>query len=1472
MKFPELPSTPKRSCSASPNRQTTPGSANRRSKSITRVSPKDRHTDCQKKLDFNDDEDGYKIDGDKKPSICTCAENEIYYKCRISLLEKQKTEGEKEVQRFQSLANEYIAKFRDLKNKMDSRNKDVCPNCIRIEQHLQRCKAENVCFNCSRIEQHMERYKAERNELKVDKQRSEKLLTNLAGERNGLAQKVQKIELENSKLVEKNKNLETHILNVDQDETLRLKTRSYQNTIQNQKKLILEIQKRDEEQKIELEDANDKLEQQIHLLEKCRKEKNDAESILSEYLIKNDSVKLQCEIAQLQKQKQKADQQINHLKKNLKEKENELQQCTKCFNELNEKLKEMERQGKDISLRDRNELLEEQKNNRKLVKDNESLKEKIFEIENNHAEVKKQHIDIESKLQHQISHLKIQSSRADKKVTHAERELEEMKSKCNEQKSLFNSKRSQLEREIKELRIELDEMRKSTDHRWSKSAKRYVYGQEDEEFTDLNMWKTDTSSLPERYSSGGGRSDTEKENISLRNELTEALKNIEKIRQEYSDLSEKYETGIIATKRTIESLQREKDSLEQEKVNFRAKLDEIQSDVNRCKNEQVHQQDSSHGTIENLLQQNRKLDNDRELLRGKIFSLGNEKIKLEDLLNKSKEDRKKWQRDQDKLQDNLREKSNELKDSEARIRKLEADILFLQNTKTENDQLKESLREIEGVKREFENLEKRYQKETSDRMSSDNISTKYKEDNDRLRKERNDARTELQRVLKEKKESLYQNLNTEKVLAREELQTKEREKLELVALFKDKEEKDLQKLKRFEKDIETLRSKCRDDNEKMRQSEHEIETLKSRLKDDNDKIQRFEREIYTLKSSCRDDDKVQQLEHENETLNSRCRDYNEKIRQSEHEIESLKSRLKDDNDKIQRMEREIENLKSRLTGEKANQYSAYEMLQNKNDLETCRHQKKALEDERNELQKENIELENELQSLNSKLEQFEDSVRNISNLKKQIKDHEEGYRNVTSKLHEAERQMGEQKETIEDQKQENRKIYKEKKDLENKLRLALNNKEQASLGKECEELKTILQEKQEELYNLKSRFQKLTDSKETAEVLNKIIESLKLENLDLNQRLEINNEEKSSILKENKELKNILQEKLSEVKRLETRLQQYAEKFEDIPALKRHMDKLQSDNDELNLKCRHLQTVEKDVQKLKREKQQLETEIISQRQNNETLNNRLEILNVEKLEIEDRLRRRSPQVVTDPRNCQNCFKYRNDISDLKREINDLRDRLSEAAGNKLRDNNPNIADLSDMNRPTSLAEKFSSLYTDEYTDAMEVIEDDMDEAASVKVMLDWLKSCYAWCQRLAKEQRETLINRSIGFMENHGGQKVVLSDRCLIFVKEFQKKIAVESLAVVGQICHVKSVTQQTLSREKYIVKYIKKCSELCWMMQISDPPLYVNFDVNSGENLNKNDYNVFTKSGSKIDYLVWPVLYLHKTGPMLAKGVAQGK
>lgn len=50
-------------------------------------------------------------------------------------------------------------------------------------------------------------------------------------------------------------------------------------------------------------------------------------------------------------------------------------------------------------------------------------------------------------------------------------------------------------------------------------------------------------------------------------------------------------------------------------------------------------------------------------------------------------------------------------------------------------------------------------------------------------------------------------------------------------------------------------------------------------------------------------------------------------------------------------------------------------------------------------------------------------------------------------------------------------------------------------------------------------------------------------------------------------------------------------------------------------------------------------------------------------------------------------------------------RLSKLAGIQLTKGNSDITDLSDSNRPTKLSEKWSSLYTDEWSDAF----DDLSE-------------------------------------------------------------------------------------------------------------------------------------------------------------------
>lgn len=72
------------------------------------------------------------------------------------------------------------------------------------------------------------------------------------------------------------------------------------------------------------------------------------------------------------------------------------------------------------------------------------------------------------------------------------------------------------------------------------------------------------------------------------------------------------------------------------------------------------------------------------------------------------------------------------------------------------------------------------------------------------------------------------------------------------------------------------------------------------------------------------------------------------------------------------------------------------------------------------------------------------------------------------------------------------------------------------------------------------------------------------------------------------------------------------------------------------------------------------------------------------------------------------------------KISGLYLRLSRIAGAKLTNNNPHIADLSDDNRPTKLAEKFGQLYDDAWTDSMEEltgVETRLDDRAAISILL-----------------------------------------------------------------------------------------------------------------------------------------------------------
>ena len=70
--------------------------------------------------------------------------------------------------------------------------------------------------------------------------------------------------------------------------------------------------------------------------------------------------------------------------------------------------------------------------------------------------------------------------------------------------------------------------------------------------------------------------------------------------------------------------------------------------------------------------------------------------------------------------------------------------------------------------------------------------------------------------------------------------------------------------------------------------------------------------------------------------------------------------------------------------------------------------------------------------------------------------------------------------------------------------------------------------------------------------------------------------------------------------------------------------------------------------------------------------------------------------------------------------------------------------------------------------------------------------------------------------------------------------------------------------------QYVDKCLEVCWMMVCHSPPLHLEWNY-KGHSFDLQILKPFTESGNMVDFVVWPVTFLHKDGPLLCKGVAQG-
>ncbi|CAG2237970.1 unnamed protein product [Mytilus edulis] len=239
---------------------------------------------------------------------------------------------------------------------------------------------------------------------------------------------------------------------------------------------------------------------------------------------------------------------------------------------------------------------------------------------------------------------------------------------------------------------------------------------------------------------------------------------------------------------------------------------------------------------------------------------------------------------------------------------------------------------------------------------------------------------------------------------------------------------------------------------------------------------------------------------------------------------------------------------------------------------------------------------------------------------------------------------------------------------------------------------------------------------------------------------------------------------------------------------------------------------------------------------------------------------------------------------------ELQTRLSSIAGEKLSKGNPTITDLGDPNRPMKISDKYGELYDNEWTDAMESINDiksfysvsehiDIEEVI-VLHLCRLLKICYNECLSLADEQidnigktiSETLclnVNSRSDFYNLPACKDVVVQRRQKSdhFVKHLLANKIIGKTAM-----HDWEYVNKNGDVMEYLMKtpFFDQCVNLCWCMVIQDPVMYLDGDITQGTTFDKNTYKEFVKSGNKVKYVVWPALFLHKDGPLLHKGTVQ--
>ncbi|KAL3878894.1 hypothetical protein ACJMK2_031222 [Sinanodonta woodiana] len=246
------------------------------------------------------------------------------------------------------------------------------------------------------------------------------------------------------------------------------------------------------------------------------------------------------------------------------------------------------------------------------------------------------------------------------------------------------------------------------------------------------------------------------------------------------------------------------------------------------------------------------------------------------------------------------------------------------------------------------------------------------------------------------------------------------------------------------------------------------------------------------------------------------------------------------------------------------------------------------------------------------------------------------------------------------------------------------------------------------------------------------------------------------------------------------------------------------------------------------------------------------------------------------------------LNEQEGQIASLSNRLSRLSMESARNARLNITDRS--SHPRTIMNRFSELYTYEWNTAFKELnkEKNDDAKASIHTLCTILKHAYKFCRVTSVNQLSDLTNNMKGqlqfpnIIEAPKGilvTETVPEEAGLSIlseigpaVKEIRKRAAVSSIPCLKMLFRTFIMDDLDIKTQKDtpLCIYADRCVELCWLMAVQEPPMYLDFcrpgEVNPGK---FRSYVETERPRTIIETCVWPALHQHENGPVLMQGVA---